>query len=133
MHGRKVFTRLELKLILPAEPRAAGAHVGDSVGDEEGANLLVPSLHQVLHAVLEHLQPAHAGAHQHAHPLQVQLLEFIRVVLRGTLGSVPSQLNSAGAAVRHHARHRSVARAKVLREAVPCGSVCRVCAADLRV
>lgn len=51
---------------LPCTVSQAGAHVGDGVGDEEGGDLLVALLHHVLHAVLEHRQPAHARPYEHA-------------------------------------------------------------------
>ena len=42
------------------------AHVGDGVGDEKRRDLLMPLLHEIFDAVLEHRQAAHAAANQHS-------------------------------------------------------------------
>jgi hypothetical protein len=60
---------------------ATRAHVGDSIWDEEWADLLVAALHEVLDTLLEHGQAAHAGADEHADARKVERVIRVGVVI----------------------------------------------------
>jgi hypothetical protein len=48
------------------DPEKRPPHIGDSVWDEEGADLAVAFLNERLHSVLENGEPAHTGADKDA-------------------------------------------------------------------